>query len=103
MKLLNHIKGFLHSIRARLATLHEQLIVTDERQLDQPPKTRNAYQVFRDWCLEIAGYGILITFVLNAWVGWFGWQNLALVPANGIALWLCQDIIRIVKEALSKE
>lgn len=102
MKSNTNINGFVHRLKSRLAQVHEQLKTIDERRLNEPLAPRTVYQLLGDWLFEILVYGFLITFVLNAWLGWLGLRNIALVPANGIALWFIGELIGKVKDSIKK-
>lgn len=62
---------------------------------------QNPYQMLSSWSLEQIMYGSIITFILNVWFGWQPWQfNVALVPANGLAMWMLLELVRRLREAV---
>ena len=91
-------------IRARVVLLHQTLLQTTRKTLDEADDSnRNTYQLFSQWLFETLMYGVIITFIyitsFNKSVTMVGFFILTIM--FGLLRWLVLDtlneIMKIVK------
>lgn len=95
MKNKKYLSKWLHNISGRVNTLDE-LLKTEDKDLDY----QTPYQMVSLWFLDVLVYGFVATLIWNAWFGWQGWNNMTLIIANGLAVWMLRELIKIIKEAI---
>ena len=73
------VKGVISKAKNAYRNL-QQMKVTDLDYANEP----KIFDVFREWLLEIAQYGLIITIIINTFVGWQGWHNIPLIISVGL-------------------
>ena len=96
----NYLKHWVHKVKGAVITLHQRILQLDTNKLRDTDIIQNPYQMLFSWFLEITVYGFIITFIQNTYFGWQHWNNVPLVLANGMSMWLLLELIRRIKESI---
>ena len=103
MKLVKFIKVKILKLKYpinKIKSLHERIKGYDVDSVNEQDKV-NPYQLFRDWLLDIAQYGTLLTIAISWFRGYQGLsESLIMIISLGVTWWLILDFIKQVKETI---
>lgn len=87
-----------HRFRTWLGNLSQYNVLEQN-----PVLALNPYQMLSGWLLDITVNGLLLSVMVNSFLGWKGVHNLYLIPALGISWYLVIDFIKEVRKAVKGE